>query len=34
VRTLPRSCFSASTDFCIFCSADFLMSAIVMGDAP
>src|ERR1700687_2430156 len=29
VRTLPRSTFSASTDFCIFCSADFLTSAIM-----
>src|ERR1700687_6494859 len=29
VRTLPRSTCSASTDFCIFCSADFLTSAIM-----
>src|SRR6266853_3931229 len=29
VRTFPRSTFSASTDFCIFCSADFLTSAIM-----
>ncbi len=30
VRTLPRSVFSVSTDFSIFCSAVFLMSAIML----
>src|SRR6266536_536738 len=30
VRTLPRSAFSVSTDFPIFCSAVFLMSAIIV----
>src|SRR5450830_628363 len=30
VRTLPRSVFSASSDFCIFCSAVFLTSAIMV----
>src|SRR5450759_2158169 len=30
VRTLPRSVFSASSDLCIFCSAVFLTSAIMV----
>src|SRR5476649_647489 len=30
VRTLPRSTFSASSDLCIFCSAVFLTSAIIV----
>src|SRR4030095_15076905 len=30
VRTLARSCFNVSTDFCIFCSADFLTSLIIV----
>src|SRR6185437_9935549 len=30
VRTLDRSVFSASTDFAIFCSADFLTSLIIL----